>query len=73
MLQVFSILLSLIKLKSISSSAEYVVTLQKWCFHIQVWVGILLFCNPTHKTETGTAKQTGEGGVLIANHLDQSL
>jgi hypothetical protein len=29
----------------------------------------ILFCNPTHKTET---EQIG-GGLLIANHLDQSL
>jgi hypothetical protein len=31
----------------------------------------LLFCNPTHKSETGKAKNVG--GLLIANHLDQSL
>jgi hypothetical protein len=30
------------------------------------------FCNPTHKTETRTAKQTG-GTLLITTHLDQSL
>jgi hypothetical protein len=32
----------------------------------------LLFCNFTHKTETGTANRWG-GGLLIANQLDQSL
>jgi hypothetical protein len=31
---------------------------------------ILLFCNPTHKTETGTANMWE---LLIANHLDESL
>jgi hypothetical protein len=30
----------------------------------------LLFCNPSHRTETGTAKRSE---VLIANHLEQSL
>jgi hypothetical protein len=30
----------------------------------------LLFCNPTHKTETGTANRWE---LLITNHLDQSL
>jgi len=35
---------------------------RKWCF--------LLFCNPTHKTESGTANMQV---LLIANHLDQSL
>ncbi len=37
-------------------------------FHIQF--SYLLFCNPTHKTETGTANRWG---LLISNHLDQSL
>jgi hypothetical protein len=35
---------------------------RKWCF--------LLFRNPTHKTESGTANMWV---LLIANHLDQSL
>jgi hypothetical protein len=30
----------------------------------------LLICNPTHKTETWTANKWG---LLVANHLDQSL
>ncbi len=39
-------------------------------FHIQF--SFFSFCNPTHKTETGTAKQIG-GTLLIATYLDQSL
>jgi hypothetical protein len=39
-------------------------------FHIQF--SFFSFCNPTHKTETGTAKQIGET-LLIATYLDQSL
>ncbi len=31
---------------------------------------ILLFCNPAHKTETGTERSLE---LLLANHLDQSL
>jgi hypothetical protein len=31
----------------------------------------VLFCNPTNKTETGTANRGGR--LLRANHLDQSL
>jgi hypothetical protein len=32
----------------------------------------VLLCNPTNKTETGTANNRW-GGLLIANHTDQSL
>jgi hypothetical protein len=34
--------------------------------------GYVLLCNPTNKTETYWDKQTS-GGLLIANHMDQSL
>jgi len=44
------------------------------CDHVKIFFtskfSCLLFCNPTNKTETG--KQIG-GGLLITNHLDQSL
>ncbi len=42
----------------------------KYIFHIQF--SFFSFCNPTHKTETRTAMQTG-GTLLITTHLDQSL
>ncbi len=42
--------------KSISSSAQY-VTLQKYVFTYKF--SYVLFCNPTHKTEIGTANRWG--------------
>ncbi len=50
----------------------------KIIFHIQVQLFTVFLqpCNPTHRTETGTANRwaVGEGGagvwLLIANHLD---
>jgi len=47
--------------------AQY-VTLQKYFWHPSLVIS--LFCNPTHKIETGTANRWG---TLIANHLNQSL
>jgi hypothetical protein len=68
--QVFSIL-SNQQLKSISSSAaQYVCDPAKMFFTSKF--SYLSSCNPTHKTETGTANKQVRG-VLIANHLDQSL
>jgi hypothetical protein len=58
--------------KKDTSSAEY-VTLQK--YFSRTSLVIYFFCNPTRKTETGTANRWGGGGTtrVIANHLDQSL
>jgi hypothetical protein len=72
MFQVFSILSN--QLKSISKfSAAQNVTLPTCFSHPSLGIGSLLFGNPTHKTETGTANKQVRRGVLIANHLDQSL
>jgi hypothetical protein len=50
--------------KSISSGAQY-VTLRKYFSHPSF--SYVLFCNPTNKTETGTAKQIGGGGGTTNN------
>ncbi len=59
-----------IQCKSISSGAQYVWPCKN-NFHIQVLVTCFLFFNPTHKN-WNLGQQVGTG-LLIANHLDQSL
>ncbi len=54
--------------KSIPTGGAQYVTLQKYFSHPSLV--IYFFCNPTHKTETGTANKWE---LLIANHLGQSL
>jgi hypothetical protein len=56
--------------QSISSAAEYDVTLQKIFFTSKF--SYLLSFNPSYETET-IGQRTGEELLLIANHLDQSL
>ncbi len=46
------------------------MALQKYFSHLSLV--IYFFANPTHKTETGT-QQISSGGLLIANHMVQSL
>ncbi len=49
--------------KSISGGAQYVTPS----------LVVLLFGNPTQKTETGRANRCGTTTTVIANHLDESL
>jgi len=58
--------------KSISSGTQY-GRLQNYFSHPSsvIYSFFLQPCNPTHRTETGTAN--GGRGLLTANHLDQSL
>jgi hypothetical protein len=58
---------------------DFLEHLQRWCsvcglakIFFTSEFSYLLFCNPTHKTETGT-QQISNGGLLIANHMVQSL
>jgi hypothetical protein len=48
---------------------QYVTLLQKNFSHPSF--SYILFCNPTHWTELGSANKLG--GLLIANHLDELL